>query len=77
MRGGGVAGSQPMRTAVHNAHGAQINFGYLTIYLTYGRHPSKQLFPVHSTVEPISWIFRVVALPKKGFQGDQYFLRMR
>jgi hypothetical protein len=24
---GGVAGSQPMSTAVRNAHGAQINFG--------------------------------------------------
>jgi hypothetical protein len=29
---GWVAGSQPMRTAV----GAQINFGYLTPYLTFG-----------------------------------------
>jgi hypothetical protein len=41
----GVAGShsQPMSTAVH-AHGAQINFGYLTPYLTYAfiqyNHPS-------------------------------------
>jgi hypothetical protein len=33
-RGGWV--SQPMSTAVHNAHGAQINFGDLTPYLTYG-----------------------------------------
>jgi hypothetical protein len=33
MRGGGVAGSQPMSTAVH-AHGAQINFGDLTLFLT-------------------------------------------
>jgi hypothetical protein len=34
-RGGGeVAGSQPMSTAVHT--GAQINFGDLTPYLTYG-----------------------------------------
>jgi hypothetical protein len=30
--GGGVAGSQPMRTAVHiTRHGAQINFGYLRV----------------------------------------------
>ncbi len=38
MRGeGGVAGSQPMSTAVHIMwHGAQINFGDLTPYLTYG-----------------------------------------
>jgi hypothetical protein len=35
MRGEGerVAGSQPMSTAVYT--GAQINFGYLTPYLTY------------------------------------------
>ncbi len=33
----GVAGSQPMSTAVHiTCHGAQINFGDLTPYLTYG-----------------------------------------
>jgi hypothetical protein len=32
----GVSGSQPMSTAVHNAHGAQINFGDLTLLLTYG-----------------------------------------
>jgi hypothetical protein len=32
---GGVAESQPMSTAVHNAHGAQINFVDLTPYLTY------------------------------------------
>jgi hypothetical protein len=36
MRGGGVAGSQPMSTAVHNAHGAQTNLGDLSPYLTYG-----------------------------------------
>ncbi len=34
--GGGVAGSQPMSTAVHITwHGAQINFGDLPPYLTY------------------------------------------
>ncbi len=34
--GGGVAGSQPMSTAVHITwHGAQINFGDLPSYLTY------------------------------------------
>ncbi len=33
----GFAGSQPMRTAVHITwHGAQINFGELPPYLTYG-----------------------------------------
>jgi hypothetical protein len=33
---GGIAGSQPMSTAVHiTLHGAKINFGYLTPYLTY------------------------------------------
>jgi hypothetical protein len=37
MRGdGGIVGSQPMSTAVHITwHGAQINFGDLTPYLTY------------------------------------------
>jgi hypothetical protein len=36
MRGGGCVGSQPMNTALHNAHRAQINFGdLLTPYLTY------------------------------------------
>jgi len=36
MRGrGGVAGSQPMSTAVHMERGAQINFGDLPPYLTY------------------------------------------
>jgi hypothetical protein len=36
MRGEGVAaGYQPISIAVHNAHGAQINFGDLTPYLTY------------------------------------------
>jgi hypothetical protein len=34
--GGEFAESQPMSTAVHNAHGAQINFGDITPYLTYG-----------------------------------------
>ncbi len=33
--GGGVAGYQPMSTAAC-VHGAQINFGDLTPYLTYG-----------------------------------------
>jgi hypothetical protein len=33
---GGGAGSQPMSTSVHNAHVAQIYFGDLTPYLTYG-----------------------------------------
>ncbi len=36
MRGEGAGcGCQPMSTAVHNAHGAQINFGDLTPYSTY------------------------------------------
>jgi hypothetical protein len=35
--GGGAAGSQPLSTALH-MHGAQINFGDLTPYLTYGRN---------------------------------------
>ncbi len=36
--GGGeeFVASQPMSTTVHNAHGAQINLGDLTPYLTYG-----------------------------------------
>jgi hypothetical protein len=42
MRGKrGVAGSQPMRTAVHITwHGAQINFGDPTPYLTYEQNAS-------------------------------------
>jgi hypothetical protein len=36
--GGRVAGSQPMNTGVHNAHGAQINCGDLTPFLTYVFH---------------------------------------
>ncbi len=45
IRGGGVVGSQPMRTAVHITwHGAQINFGDLTPYLgTYGILPRYNL----------------------------------
>ncbi len=39
----GVAGSQPMRTAVHITwHGAQINFRDLPPYLTYVPHPSDE-----------------------------------
>jgi hypothetical protein len=35
--GGGIAGSQPMNTAVHITwHGTQINFEDLPLYLTYG-----------------------------------------
>jgi hypothetical protein len=34
--GGGGTMSQPMSTAVHNAHGAQINVQDLTPYLSYG-----------------------------------------
>jgi hypothetical protein len=40
--GGGVAGSQPMSTAVHITwHGAQINLGDLPQYLTYGFIPRR------------------------------------
>jgi hypothetical protein len=40
--GGGVAGSQPMSTAVHRTvTGAQINFGDLTPYLTYDPYAKK------------------------------------
>jgi hypothetical protein len=34
--GGSVVGSQPMSTALHNAHVAQISFVDVTRYLTYG-----------------------------------------
>ncbi len=47
MRGGRVARSQPMSTAVHITwHGAQINFGNLPQYLTYG-------------ADRVSWAFRL------------------
>jgi hypothetical protein len=42
----GVAGSQPMRTAVQITwHGAQINFRDLTPYLTYGGSESSDIPP--------------------------------
>jgi hypothetical protein len=41
--GGGVAGSQPISTAVHITwHGAQVNFGDLPTYLTYSPNQSQQ-----------------------------------
>jgi hypothetical protein len=46
---GGVAGSQPVRTAMRITwHGAQINFGDLTPYLTYGKTLS-QIFYIKNT----------------------------
>ncbi len=48
--GEGVAGSQPMSTAVHNARGAQINFGDLTPYLTYDAYAA----PVAQSAQSIS-----------------------
>ncbi len=45
---GGVAGSQPMCTAVHITwHGAQINFGDLPPYLTYCYNPLRCVYAVH------------------------------
>ncbi len=42
--GGGIAGSQPMSTAVHITwHGAQINFGDLPSYLTYGLESERDI----------------------------------
>ncbi len=41
---GGGGWSQPMSTAVHMWHGAQINFGDLTPYLTYAVNLSKALY---------------------------------
>ncbi len=55
-RGRGVsAGSQPMRTAVHITwHGAQINFGDLTPYLTYDpSHPSASAPPSAPSPPPL------------------------
>ncbi len=56
MRGEGVscglAGSQPMSAAVHITwHGAQINFGDLPQYLTYGIEPILCRFWVASLLE--------------------------
>jgi hypothetical protein len=46
--GGVVSGSQPMRTAVHITwHGAQINFGELTPYLTCDWNPATPPLPSH------------------------------
>jgi hypothetical protein len=53
--GGGMVGFQPMSTAVHNAHGAQINFG--DPYLTYGCEDS----PVsNSTLHSQDFIFSLM-----------------
>jgi hypothetical protein len=56
MRGeGGVAGSQPMSTAVHiTRHGAQINFGDLPKYLTYVHAPlSSRLLSLYIVAAPL------------------------
>ncbi len=52
---GPVAGSQPMETAVHITwHGAQINFGDLTPYLTYGSVVLQLLLSLSCYVRPQS-----------------------
>jgi hypothetical protein len=59
--GGPVAGSQPMSTAVHRS--PKINFGYLTLYLTYV--PSTpHLFMTTSPLLP--WVFTAACLPYLG-----------
>ncbi len=67
--GDGVAGSQPMRTAVHITwHGAQINFGDLTPYLTYG---SRSLLMI------ILCLIAAYGMDKtedSGLQGDVVYL---
>ncbi len=50
MRGGGVAGSQPMSTAVQCPRGAQINFGDLTLNLTYDLHTLNACTPTDSDI---------------------------
>jgi hypothetical protein len=54
--GGRIAGSQPMSTAVHITwHGAQINFGDLTPYLTYACKSQKFFFKVFCRIVT-AWI---------------------
>ncbi len=55
---GVVAGSQPMRTAVHITwHGAQINHGDLTPYLTYGWSQIRRLQKAVDLLEEYSGFF--------------------
>jgi hypothetical protein len=56
--GGGVAGSQAISTAVYT--GAQINFGDLTSYLTYGQVPFKRFRLINycHTVQPHCYTLR-------------------
>jgi hypothetical protein len=48
--GGGVAGSQSKSTAVQCPHGAQINFGDLTPYLTHDLHTLNSCTPTDSDI---------------------------
>ncbi len=53
--GGGVAGSQPMSTAVQY-NGAQINFGDLTPYLIYGGQVFSAQRNLYKPPCPFSWM---------------------
>jgi hypothetical protein len=46
---GVAAGSQPMSTAVHNAHGAQVNFRDLTPFLTWLDRSEIRVLVVNSS----------------------------
>ncbi len=51
---GGIAGSQPMSMAVHETHGAYMNFGDLTPYLTYAPVNKNQLTKLCKTTRKLN-----------------------
>ncbi len=67
--GMGVAGSQPMSTSVHNAHGAQTNFGDLTPYLTY----DCTFLRACLEQKKISFIYLTLTLTSESVYGSQFF----
>ncbi len=63
MRGVDGCRVQPMSTAVHHAHGAQINFGDLTPFYPIGKgvHYHKlNLFPISYRFDPVSINFTIL-----------------
>ncbi len=62
MRGGGIAGSQPMSTAVHITwHGAQVNFGDLPPYLTFAyKYSSWNLCKMPCSLSTVSLLVNCV-----------------
>ncbi len=56
----GVAGSQPINTAVHITwHGARLNFGDLPPYLTYGIYLYSSVFGVYPWIQSLLAMHRI------------------